>query len=700
MSKKRQIEITQEETKSNQTILNSALIEFENKYKYLCTLDVHDEPLEDIINFVVTYKRINNYMALLSIKNIQECLNRTFYKFMRVLSHFKSQSILNQVANCYITLLTNKAKENLKLYLTKTGFDALMRFGAAWSVTEEDQIIKEVVFNSPGEVSLERIIQSKGLACIKKKTKLELAIEQNKTLPNYNNLFTFIDGMKEKRRLMHINRYERKCKELNQSPWPITNKILFYIRLIRKTYNQFGIEANLTIIKDEHIRRYGSLSPNLVTIIDHELKKKTTDFEDGNNSNKVNTKPGSGKPPCMYEDLKHILKSIPNGISKQSLWSSIYLFSLYTGARADTLDNMKVNDIVSLKIDNYILYLCLRVTKAKGKRNFHRNYTFTYDIKEAEDTAEMEFVKWFQKYMLETFLFNIFNNTDLSGLKMYKHQQLWNYKSDDNLRLICFTKKQMQTTFRNLVSLAGFKHNFFTLHSLRSGFLCTALNNWKDSKEFIRLMCCLITGWSYKSRMFQTYLKAEYRQQMNMNIGPNPDAKAPLEEKEFSIERFHHLDYSLNNNWSTEKLYKIYIRQFEVSFNINKSQQAIIKKHLCNLYLKKSELHANLELAKKIESSLSGIQKVKEQESIKLKLIQEDMGENLKKNYQQAAKLYNKFLNELLDGIQSKSNKKNDCDVYPSDDSDEDDEIIRTNEIPSHAAGLSDYDLMLLSQDN
>ena len=49
--------------------------------------------------------------------------------------------------------------------------------------------------------------------------------------------------------------------------------------------------------------------------------------------NHLNKNQGFGKAPCVYHDLKHILKSVPKNYRKKNLISSLAMLSFMTAAR-------------------------------------------------------------------------------------------------------------------------------------------------------------------------------------------------------------------------------------------------------------------------------------------------------------------------------------------------------------------------------
>jgi hypothetical protein len=126
----------------------------------------------------------------------------------------------------------------------------------------------------------------------------------------------------------------------------------------------------------------------------------------------------------MYDHLKLIINLIPINVPHSSLCCSVYLFSMYTGARALTLDNMKVNDIISKTYDISNIILCLLITKSKKTRNFSRIYTLDY--RENDDKSNsMNFIKWFRLYLLETYNFDMVQSNDIKLLKSYRNMSLW-----------------------------------------------------------------------------------------------------------------------------------------------------------------------------------------------------------------------------------------------------------------------------------
>lgn len=51
------------------------------------------------------------------------------------------------------------------------------------------------------------------------------------------------------------------------------------------------------------------------------------------------------KNPCINDDVRYIIKAMPETHITKPAESSLILFSLYTGARAITVSNIKIKDM-------------------------------------------------------------------------------------------------------------------------------------------------------------------------------------------------------------------------------------------------------------------------------------------------------------------------------------------------------------------
>lgn len=97
-------------------------------------------------------------------------------------------------------------------------------------------------------------------------------------------------------------------------------------------------------------------------------------------------------------------------------------------------------------------------------------------------TDRMSLLYWMEKFLVKRGI----DLNEQSSLAQFAQEKLWHWKAD-----------AMREIFADRVYKAGFDKGYFSFHSLRSGFLCSALLKAADRLEVEAVLehTALVAGW-------------------------------------------------------------------------------------------------------------------------------------------------------------------------------------------------------------
>ena len=175
------------------------------------------------------------------------------------------------------------------------------------------------------------------------------------------------------------------------------------------------------------------------------------------------------KEAALIQDVRNIIKAMPDGLVTKAEEASLYLAAVQTGGRRITMVHVILKDIVGIipltskcaSNGDLRITLCYRVTKGCHDQIHHVNLTGNTDTKSNGD-----FVYWFNIHLQKSFNLHLkeFKNWHNLHPDLDWNAQIWKGKVDT-----------IGNMFRKRANQAGFPKNLFSFHSLRSGFLCSAL---------------------------------------------------------------------------------------------------------------------------------------------------------------------------------------------------------------------------------
>jgi hypothetical protein len=275
--------------------------------------------------------------------------------------------------------------------------------------------------------------------------------------------------------------YESFTKAYDYEPWPLNY-------LVASAFINFlAISARYAISSIEDV-----FIPSLKRInievtgqeISHEVYDHLKLALKNAKRDVTSLKTSTSKSPAIAVDVQRIISCTPDGRMQKATEASLWLFGLCTGSRAITCSSIKLADIThvysnSEKRGMYFVQIRLKVTK--GCQNSDHEVTLEGYPKQK---SIMDPVYWLEKHLMKR------------RLSLLQHQYWPDSVKDDSLWGM--SKDVMREAFQNAAEKAGFPRKLFGFHSLRSGFICSALlKAGTDSNEVKAVLenTAFVAGW-------------------------------------------------------------------------------------------------------------------------------------------------------------------------------------------------------------
>ena len=391
-----------------------------------------------------------------------------------------------------------------------------------------------------------------------------------------DNTSPIVQKTKEQQRTNIITLYEYLCnntsyddeydKEMKiDGPWPIDvakirNFLLFLLNHLAYTKSKIS-----TIIKEIYKKnieeQHESLSEKDLMII-------AKIVSDHNKNHTYIT----GSEPCIYSTLKHILESIPYFYIQKTYMYSVCLFSFYSGSRFISIRHIRLKDISYTNKELHII-----VTHTKNNPKWNQRIRFTGELNEELErvgkTTQMSFIYWLNQYIFQYFgiqlqLINVWNKKDENKLKsetslwfpiraikdntVYKGQTGENteYRQDYH---------GLQVEFNKVVKSSGLSDSKITLHSLRSGRICSEIiTNGIDTNDFSTVIKSTgyLANWAPNSTAQMGYIKEALKATIICN---RLQTTKPVISKDMTtIKNFHKLEKEPIPNWQSHLKLEIF----------------------------------------------------------------------------------------------------------------------------------------------
>lgn len=385
-----------------------------------------------------------------------------------------------------------------------------------------------------------------------KRSKLEYALE-SVSANRFNFLESTVGPLYSKSTLEKhdwvLRLYKCFIQRFNEEPFPLSAKLsAFFVRFL-------GFEANYAIATIEDI-----FVPSLKRI-HAEIMKEPCSVEVSDSLalaiKDIKRSPShanvpDGKAPATYSDIKIIIEKTPEGVVSKAAETTLWLFALSTGARAVTCSNVNVGDIVNVikKPDSTKCLVQVRLRVTKGSSNWNHVVTLEGD---PLNNSSMDFIYWLRRHLKQSF------NLDLENFAIWDKNvtasRLWDYSGDS-----------MRQLFKSRAEFAGFSYDLFTFHSLRSGFICTAIMNAGVSNDAIKAVLehtAYVAGWVPGQAAQLRYVKDCAKKSIvasrlvNRKDDDNDDEKSIVDNILTTSENFHCIKLG-PSKWTSDTNYRMF----------------------------------------------------------------------------------------------------------------------------------------------
>lgn len=280
-----------------------------------------------------------------------------------------------------------------------------------------------------------------------------------------------------------------------------------------------------------------------------------------------------GKDPAIIPDVKRIIECTPDGIPSKAAEASLWLTALSTGARAITCSNVLISDIVSVRkvkdSSNYFVQLRFRVTKG----NPHWNQIVTLEG-DPNHISSLNCIFWLQKHLKNGFYLDLLD---------YEN---WNIKDIEEKELWHWSTHGMRELFKSRALSAGFPPLLFGFHSLRAGFICSALLKAGSNADTVKAVLentAFVAGWVPNQAAQLAYVKTCAKKtivasRLIMPVEENPSSNI-IDSTLFSSEAFHGIQLS-EPCYAEDTNFRAFHEKVSAQFNndsLNASQNASLK---------------------------------------------------------------------------------------------------------------------------
>ena len=183
-----------------------------------------------------------------------------------------------------------------------------------------------------------------------------------------------------------------------------------------------------------------------------------------------------------------------NSYSEKPSEASLFIFSVSTGCRAISVYNVLLENITGVLISDEKVFINVVINVTKGRRDW--GHTVTVEGK-TTNASPTNIFYWLNAHLIKTHSLSLNSFPwDLTPEQAKTH--LWPY-----------TTETMRTRLKEAAYKAGYPRDLFCFHSLRSGFICSALirNGLSNNHRGVFEHTGIIADWKINGRAQLRYIK-------------------------------------------------------------------------------------------------------------------------------------------------------------------------------------------------
>jgi len=453
--------------------------------------------------------------------------------------------------------------------------------------------------------------------------------------------------------------YSQFCVELRREAWPLTpTTVSAFIRFLAYNahYKISSIEDVIIpslkrIHESDYLDLLGPLQADVINAMSLSLADARRNCNDQKNC---------GKDAAILADVEWIINCTPKSFPARNEEASCWLVAVSTGARAITIENVLIKHItnVTKSATSSISFVQLKFMVTKG--NYHWNHVVCLEG-DLDDTSSTNAVYFLNQHLIAKFNLNL------------KCFQSWNIDSQlGNRKIWKWNVDTLRETFKIRAIMAGFPRLLLAFHSLRSGFICSALikaNLSGANTAGILENTGFVAGWTNNSKAQLNYVRKSAIATISATrlIGAHSPSNVVAEELTTSV-GFHNLKKPLVSGWSNKMIFSGFEKEFSDWIYID--EQTPIwngnwKNHIFTMCFSKlvaSHQHLKRQITKTLTKKGLAASKVNATGSTCRQFIAEQIGSD-PEAYDYFLDLFKTFAGHMIVNERSKANSKG---VQPS----------------------------------
>ena len=214
-------------------------------------------------------------------------------------------------------------------------------------------------------------------------------------------------------------------------------------------------------------------------------------------------RPRGGKEPLILDDLKRIIMHIPEVDPAKARLSSLFLFSLFTGARANSCRGVRFCDFTNFRdMGEGCFTLGVNIRQVKGKQG--QGILLTVGGGNPEIPNDVNILYWLNRVYTKFIGMSLECYSKLTKEEQMKYTDpVWPWSEDG-----------MTQHLKYRMRMAGLPGKEFSFHSLRAGFLASILlhaRNTTEGLDGVLSAAAIIAGWTPYSEVELRYIKETTR---------------------------------------------------------------------------------------------------------------------------------------------------------------------------------------------
>ena len=211
----------------------------------------------------------------------------------------------------------------------------------------------------------------------------------------------------------------------------------------------------------------------------------------------------SGRDAAIGKDIRRIVSLTPDTHVEKASEASVWLCALYTGARAITITSVLLMDIIGVfkrpnqeQTDRVIVRI--RFTRTKGLTSWNHVVSIEGRMKTA---GVMDFVYFLNRHLYLYFGVRLENYDEWSDklTPVQLRTVLWRWNTDS-----------IRELFKKRAEFAGYPAGLLAFHSLRAGFISTAIIQAGTNREQMAAVLehtAYVAGWTPMGSAQSRYVK-------------------------------------------------------------------------------------------------------------------------------------------------------------------------------------------------